>query len=141
LLNEVVRNFQFIAPTHQIILKGKCRNSIVCDQGRIKQVIINLLSNAVKYSAANTKVIVQVNQKAEDVIISVADQGIGIPRQSREKIFDLYYRVNEQNQQGFGLGLYISSEIINRHSGRIWVETNKGEGSTFFITLPKAGGN
>lgn len=75
----------------------------------------------------------------KSVIVSVQDFGMGIPKNKQKHIFEKYYRVSEEGEQkgkGFGLGLYITSEIIKRHNGNIWVESAKGKGSTFYFTLP-----
>ena len=114
---------------------------VTADRNKISQVINNFISNAVKYSPANTVIHVactMVNSMAE---VSVADEGIGIRPDDLEKLFERYYRVNDTNTQaiaGFGIGLYLSAEIIQRHDGKIWVESEWGKGSTFFFSLPGA---
>jgi len=73
--------------------------------------------------------------------VSVRDYGIGIPKEHQQKIFDRFYRASEVRDQtfpGLGMGLYISSEIVKRHGGRLWVESTEGKGATFFISLPIA---
>ena len=79
----------------------------------------------------------EVNGQA--AIVSVEDKGIGISPQDRERIFDRYYRVKTDHTQhisGFGIGLYLSAEIVKRHKGKIWVESKAGQGSVFYFTLP-----
>ncbi|WP_207535432.1 PAS domain-containing sensor histidine kinase [Desertivirga arenae] len=111
------------------------------DRHRIEQVIINLLTNAIKYSpgAIKVKVLMEVNE--EEVRVGVKDQGIGIASDKIPHLFSRFYRVEGLNpgMSGLGIGLYISKEIIERHFGRIWVESEEGEGSTFWFSLPLQG--
>lgn len=117
------------------------------DAGRIAQVLTNLVSNALKYSPAQRSVSVavrveQVDGRAE-AHIAVRDQGGGIPQEALPHLFERFYRapgvqVQSGSGVGLGLGLYISREIMERHGGRIWVESTPGEGSCFHIALPFA---
>lgn len=139
LVQEVVETIQHITPQHQIIIDGTAQRKIQGDRDRLGQVLINLLTNAIKYSAQAEKVIVRVGQTNEQVVISVQDFGIGIPKQHQEKIFERFYRVYSDKDRkfpGLGIGLYIAHEIITRHDGKIWVESVEGKGSTFSIALP-----
>jgi PAS domain S-box-containing protein len=109
------------------------------DKERIGQVITNLISNAIKYSPDSQKIVIRTSTKDNEVILSVEDYGIGIPADKLEKVFEQFYRVSGDMQHtfpGLGLGLYISSEIIKRVNGRIWVTSREGEGSVFCIALP-----
>jgi two-component system CheB/CheR fusion protein len=75
----------------------------------------------------------------DNVVVSVTDEGIGIKPKDQEKIFQRFYRAEEDQYKhisGFGIGLYLSSEIIQRHKGRLWVKSSEGEGSTFYFSLP-----
>lgn len=139
LVQEVVETIQYITPQHQIIIEGTAQRKIQGDRDRLGQVLINLLTNAIKYSAQAEKVIVRVGQTNEQVVISVQDFGMGIPKQHQEKIFERFYRVYSDKDKkfpGLGIGLYIAYEIIIRHDGKIWVESVEGKGSTFSIALP-----
>lgn len=135
LVKKITTDFQFTTDTHVIISKGEISKEIFGDENRVAQVIINLLTNAIKYSPNADKIIIQVKENSKDTIISVQDFGIGIPKNKLEYVFKQYFQVKE-DRSGFGLGLYISSEIIKRHGGRIWVESKRGEGSTFYFSLP-----
>ena len=140
LVNEVVEDMQRTTQQHKIIKKlGKATKTVYGDRNRIEQVLINLIANAIKYSPATDKIIVSANTDKERVIFSVKDFGLGIPKDSQEKIFERYYRassIDENAIAGLGLGLYISNEIIKRQQGKIWFESATGKGSTFFFSLP-----
>ena len=109
------------------------------DEDRITQVLQNLLSNALKYSPINSIIKIVIKQFAEEIRISVIDQGIGIPDSEKEKVFQKFYRINSDisiKERGTGLGLTIVKFIIELHGGRIWVEDNKPAGSCFIFALP-----
>ena len=109
------------------------------DQQRIEQVIINLVTNAVKYSPGTERVIINAGVHDKKVIVSVQDFGMGIPCDQQEMIFSRFYRVESQASHisGLGIGLYICHEIIDRHKGRMWVDSTLGEGSAFYFELPQ----
>ena len=127
---------------HQILVNDKADCRFFGDKDRIGQVLLNLLTNAVKYSPKTNSIEVNINKPSQNIIsISVKDHGIGIDKKDHEKIFERFYRVEgktEQTYPGFGIGLFIASEIINRHNGTISVESEKSKGSTFTFTLPIA---
>lgn len=143
-LNEHVESIiEDISYTHkdvQIEMEHLCECNVVADKDRIGQVIINFITNALKYSPDSKKVNVKIfHQKKDNVAVSVRDYGIGIDKKDFKKIFNRFYRVSSKNEKtyaGFGIGLYLSSEIIERHKGEIFVQSNIGEGSEFTFTLP-----
>jgi signal transduction histidine kinase len=112
------------------------------DGNRIYQVFTNLISNAVKFTPPGGVVVVSVSiydGSLDEVQVSVADTGIGIPREDRQRIFDRFYQLESfpsGKGEGFGLGLSIARHIVKAHGGRIWVESEPPQGSTFFFTLP-----
>ena len=124
----------------EIRIPGNISN-VFADRQMIGEVILNLFSNAVKYSPSNTRITIVVEENDKEQIIKVMDQGYGIPEKALNRIFDKFYRVTEnenvQEEEGSGLGLALVKEIINKHNGRIWAESQLNRGSTFFITLPK----
>jgi PAS domain S-box-containing protein len=140
--NEMVADaaeaVQYASPLHNIILSGEIKESVKGDKERLKQVIINLLSNAVKYSPKANEVFINIIQKNGEIEVSIKDDGIGIRKESIEKIFERYYREEQRavHFQGLGIGLFISYEIIQRHNGKIWAESEPGKGSTFHFTIP-----
>lgn len=108
------------------------------DESRLEQVIQNLLSNVVKYSPAGGLVEVRVTQTPTNAVLEVTDQGIGIPVEALGHLFDAFYRAQNVSGQisGFGLGLHIVHEIVQRHGGGIEVESTEGMGSSFRVVLP-----
>ena len=112
---------------------------ITTDEARLEQVLNNLVSNAIKYSPADKPITVTIEQNKQQVVVGVQDQGEGLNEEEQVHIFERFYRANAfatEKIDGLGLGLYIASEIMSRLGGRLWVESQKGHGSTFFVSLP-----
>jgi len=112
---------------------------IEIDTDKMTQVIDNILNNAIKYSPDGGKITVSMKTTDDQMILSIKDQGLGIPKQDLPKIFDRFYRVDRARsraQGGTGLGLAIAKEIIKQHNGFIWAKSEYGKGSTFTIVLP-----
>ena len=104
---------------------------------RLRQVLDNVVGNAIKYSNKDGEVKISLHSEGDQIIFQVTDNGPGIPIQDQAHIFDKFYRGhNMDKQEGSGLGLAIVKSIVDAHQGRIWVESNLGQGSTFFIVLP-----
>ena len=125
--------------SHHFLIEGKTGIQILGDKDRLEQVFINLLTNAVKYSPQADKVLVSLLCTQEEAIVSVKDFGIGIDESYHHKIFERFYQVTDPEEKtypGLGMGLYISKEIVDRHHGRMWVESRKGEGASFYVALP-----
>jgi signal transduction histidine kinase len=125
--------------THEVVFEPDHDINISADCDKIGSVIFNLISNAIKYSPKATKVIVNSYMLEGNAVVSIKDEGMGIKAEDQERLFDRYYRVeSDQMQQiaGFGIGLYLSAEIIKRHNGKIWVESELGKGSMFFFKIP-----
>ena len=112
---------------------------IEIDTDKMTQVIDNILNNAIKYSPDGGKITVTMKTTDDQMILSISDQGLGIPKQDLPRIFDRFYRVDRARsraQGGTGLGLSIAKEIIKQHKGFIWAKSEYGKGSTFTIVLP-----
>ena len=144
-LNELVRetleNLQGTMETHHLQLEEVTDVQVLGDKDRLGQVLINLLTNAIKYSPEADTVIVRVSADEHNAIVSVQDFGIGIAETHQEKIFERFYQVNDGTEKtfpGLGIGLYISSQIVRGHHGRLWAESAKGAGTTFYLSLPLA---
>jgi PAS domain S-box-containing protein len=138
-LKETVEEVQHTATHHDIVYSGLAGPTVYADRDRIAQVVTNFLTNAIKYSPESDRVDVNVTATPAEVKIEVRDYGIGIDPQEQAKIFNRFYRVegrNEQTFSGFGIGLYVAAEIIKRHDGRVWVESEKGMGASFYFSLP-----
>ena len=112
---------------------------IEIDTDKMTQVIDNILNNAIKYSPDGGKITVTMKTTDDQMILSISDQGLGIPKEDLPKIFDRFYRVDKARsraQGGTGLGLAIAKEIVKQHNGFIWAKSEYGKGSTFTIVLP-----
>lgn len=114
---------------------------VMADKFRIVEVLLNLLSNAISYTPNEGKIEVSIEYDNNNVITHVQDTGEGIPEDVIPKLFTKFYRVNSdlsKKSNGTGLGLYISKTLVEMHKGKIWVESQKGKGSTFSFSLPVA---
>jgi two-component system phosphate regulon sensor histidine kinase PhoR len=137
---ELVTSCQFLSLQHTIVIQGKTNARISGDRNSIGRVFTNLLVNAIKYAPGTDKIIVTLSHTKSGVCVAIQDFGIGIAANHKEKIFQRFFQVDNENGQkfsGLGIGLYISEAIVTQHKGRIWVESDEGSGSTFFFTLPK----
>lgn len=141
MLEESIESVQLTSPDHEIILERAVDVIFLGDQYRLEQVVHNFLTNAVKYSPEGKKVIVKLIVENNDIIVSFQDFGIGIAEKDRKRLFERYYRVEDISMrfEGLGLGLFISSEILRRHEGNFWIESEPGMGSTFYFRLPVRG--
>jgi signal transduction histidine kinase len=114
---------------------------IIVDKLRFRQIMVNLLSNAIKFTETNGRVIIELKQKEDELVVSVSDNGIGISREEQSKVFDAFYQVNVKTTgktPGTGLGLSLAKHLVELHQGRIWVESegiNKGSRFSFSISL------
>ncbi|MEJ6981797.1 PAS domain S-box protein [Pedobacter sp. P351] len=141
LVEEVVEDFRVVQKNHEIDIEELCPCLVVADKVKITQVLNNLLSNAIKYSPDSNKIVVRVffDPKSHTITVGVQDFGIGIPLEEKTKIFKRFSRtslVGEKNISGNGLGLYITAEIVRRHKGHIWFESEKNKGAKFFFSIP-----
>ncbi|CAM3890334.1 PAS domain-containing sensor histidine kinase [Mucilaginibacter galii] len=140
LLKEIVEEVQHTATQHDIVMSTPQQVTIYADRDRIGQVITNFLTNAIKYSPESDRVDVILSINNNEAVIAVQDYGIGISPDEQSKIFNRFYRVegrNEQTFSGFGIGLYVAAEIVKRHDGNVWVESQKDKGSVFYFTIPQ----
>lgn len=141
LIREVVAETAMTVSSHVIRFDDGRAVMVDADRDKIASVLSNLIGNAVKYSPKGKSVEVKSIISNDTVTVSVRDEGIGISTQDQERLFDRYYRVESSQTRhisGFGIGLYLSAEIIERHEGRIWIESEPDRGSTFYFSLPVA---
>jgi two-component system, sensor histidine kinase and response regulator len=142
LIQDVLQSFREQADARRISLKYAPKDPALIvdvDLSRMRRVLINLVENAIKFSEMDDKVLVKIESLNGTAIISVIDQGCGIPKEDYSKIFEKYYQVNHnpnKNTFGMGLGLYISTLIIEAHGGSITVESKLNTGSKFTVTIP-----
>src|SRR5437867_8546320 len=140
-LTERVRLAQVSAEQHAIYLEIHTQDSrIVADQLRVGQVFGNVLDNAIKFSHPGKQVTVKLQEKDDEYLISVIDQGIGVSPESFDHIFERFYRIRNianRHYTGIGMGLFIAKAIVEAHGGRIDFSSNQGSGSTFYFTLPR----
>ena len=142
LARQVVADAHLTAPRHLVELHGSSEPVVILgDSVRLEQVLRNLLDNAVKYSPADGVISVCVEQRNQEAILTISDQGIGIPEEARAQLFERFYRANNLDPrriQGTGIGLSIVGEIVALHGGVVEVDSAEGQGSTFTIRLPLA---
>jgi len=140
-LAEIVRSAQASAELHTVYLDIQSQESnVMADRMRVGQVVGNILDNAIKYSPHGGKVTVRLEDKGNEYMVSVIDEGIGVSPEHFDHIFERFYRVHNiasQQYSGIGLGLYVAKAIIDRHGGQIWFSNNQSTGSTFHFTLPR----
>ncbi|TRO66446.1 PAS domain-containing sensor histidine kinase [Christiangramia sabulilitoris] len=139
-VEELVEDLKYSNKDIEIEIQNDCDCDVVADRDRIGQVIINFVTNALKYTPDGNRVEIRVfNESPDNVAVTVKDFGIGIDEKEQQQIFKRFYRVSgnkDDTYAGFGIGLYLSSKIIERHNGKIMVNSAIGEGSEFTFTLP-----
>lgn len=143
MVKQTIADLKSIMPEtgNKIVVKGQLNNKIYGDKFRLSQVLMNLLTNADKYASESKNFIILIKQMKKYIRVSVRDFGKGIDTEHQKRIFERFYQVNSSGNspkgiQSLGMGLYIASEIIRRHGGKIWVKSIPGKGSTFYFTLP-----
>jgi PAS domain S-box-containing protein len=139
LFREMIAETQLTVTSHRIAYSGCDGVKLNADRDKIGSVITNLVGNAVKYSPKGKQISVSCQANEQALTVAVKDEGMGIKPEYIGKVFDRYFRVETSHTRhisGFGIGLYLSAEIIHRHDGQIWVESESGSGSTFYFSLP-----
>ena len=138
LINEVISETQFMTSSHTVT-SNSCSGVVInADNEKISQVLINLVGNAIKYSPNGGTISIDCTQHGEKIRISVSDEGVGINIADQKRLFKRFYRVKNEkvkNVSGFGIGLYLVSEILRYHDSKIEVESTEGVGSTFYFDL------
>jgi PAS domain S-box-containing protein len=125
--------------THKIDIKGDSGVFVRADKDLLTQAIINLIDNAIKFSREADKVVLEISIDKNQIKTVVTDFGIGIHKRHHKRIFDRFYRIREAQKQtypGLGVGLFLTSEIIKRHGGKIWVESEENKQTNFIFTIP-----
>jgi signal transduction histidine kinase len=140
-LNEIIResiiSIESNGNKNQFVVSGEADIAVRADKFRIEQVLINLLSNASKYSPRGSEIVINVTQDTDTVKVEVRDKGIGIDPEKIPMMFKKFSRLDTENSiEGYGLGLYISDQIITKHGGTLAVRSEIGKGSMFWFTIP-----
>ncbi|HXI14055.1 MAG TPA: ATP-binding protein [Thermoanaerobaculia bacterium] len=139
ILSEAIELFKTQTNAQQLALKTEMTpdvKKVIADRHRILQVLSNLVGNAIKFTPAGGTIIMAADTSNGMVRFGVRDSGPGIPKEHQDKIFDAYWQAKRADRMGAGLGLPIARGIVESHGGKIWVESEPGEGTTFFFTLP-----
>lgn len=143
IIRQMIEKYKQLHPKYGFSYSGPDAVELEFDGNQIEYVLQHLLSNAVKYSPKGGDVEVQIQPEGDRVCVSIKDQGVGIPFDEQEKIFDRFHRVDNRPTRwayGWGLGLFIAKKVIEAHGGKIWVESILGGGSKFIFTLPLKNG-
>jgi len=138
-LDNMIELVRQLIPAHELLINLCDSSFIYIDKLRVEQVIMNIVGNAAKYSPAGSQIKLSTKVQPDgSLLFTVQDQGIGLSEQELQKIFEKFYRVEDviKMYNGLGMGLYISSKIVLDHGGKIWVESTKGKGSTFYFIFP-----
>ncbi len=137
LARQIVEEQRHTATTHSLSLQAPACLEGSWDSDRLSQLLTNLISNAVRYSPKDSEVRVAVRQLPDRAVLSVSDNGIGIPPEQQDLLFRPFSRLDgAKARKGTGLGLYICKAIVEAHHGRIWVESEQGKGTSFHVSLP-----
>jgi PAS domain S-box-containing protein len=142
LILPVIDGMKTLAEAKQQTLEWRIEPNlpeVAADGRRIGQVLSNLLSNAIKFTGEGGRIVVSARQRDDSIVISVSDEGPGIPQENLLKVFDRFWQAEKTKHLGSGLGLSIAKGIIEAHGGKIWAESQLGRGSSFCFTLPLDG--
>ncbi|MBI4498679.1 MAG: GAF domain-containing protein [Chloroflexi bacterium] len=148
LVGRVAEVLQATTQRHRVVVEPGAPVLVVADRGRIHQVLSNLIENAIKYSPAGGEIAIAVRAvpaadgQSDAALVTVTDHGLGLAPEDIPRAFDRFYQGQQpsyRGRRGLGLGLYIAREIVERHGGAIWAESEPGKGATFALTLPLAG--
>ena len=144
LINTVLRRFIPLAESkqHQVEVRiADALQPVRADERKLDIVLSNLLSNAIKFTPPGGKIVVEAYDEADQLVIAVHDTGIGIPQEAHERIFDRFYQVQDsltRQHGGLGVGLTLVKGLLELHGGRVWLESAPGQGSSFYISIPRS---
>ncbi|MFS0634967.1 cell wall metabolism sensor histidine kinase WalK [Mesobacillus foraminis] len=139
--SRIIDRFEFTKNQNVTFVRKLPKISIFVeiDEDKVTQVLYNIISNAMKYSPEGGRIVFKVKEKDTEIVVSISDEGVGIPKNNLDKIFDRFYRVDKARTRklgGTGLGLAIAKEMVTAHGGRIWATSVEGKGTTIYFTLP-----
>jgi two-component system, OmpR family, phosphate regulon sensor histidine kinase PhoR len=138
---DVATRVSVFAGGHAIAVTGSPGQWVEADPDRLDAVVTNLVDNAVRFSPEEAEVRVEVDSQGDQCVVSIYDRGLGIPADTRDHVFEPFYQGHSganQHRSGIGIGLYLSREVVERHGGHMWFESEEGRGSTFHFSLPRA---
>jgi len=141
-IHESIENLVNLASAKNILLRASNVENVglaVFDRDRIMQVLSNLIGNALKFTPEGGSVVLNAYNESDRLLILVRDTGPGIEDEQKKSIFERFAQVSSPDREGLGLGLYISKMLIEAHQGLIWVQSDLGKGSTFWISIPRQG--
>jgi signal transduction histidine kinase len=140
LVEEVLKIYEREISKKKLVLKKEIPlniGSIIGDRDKLTEVLINLLNNAIKYTPEGGNIVVKMNEIEREIRFEIADTGPGISEDHIDEVFDKFFRITSEQQEGTGLGLPIAKNIVELHKGKLWVESEVGKGSKFVFTLPR----
>ena len=141
LLDDILSLYKNTMAQKELILNVDMQDDIgkVCaDRDKLTEIIINIFTNAIKYTPCDGTIKIKASGSKDELKFEISDTGPGIPKEYYDKIFDKYERIIKDNQEGTGLGLPIAKDLVELHSGKLWVSSEMGKGTTFTFTLPRA---
>lgn len=144
LISDIIKQLALSADSKGVILSSKLAAKPIhfrSDPLIVKEVLTNLVSNAIKYTTSNGTVTVSARERVHDIVFEIRDTGIGIPKQSQDKIFAKFFRAHNvvrQETTGTGLGLYVVKGLVGTLQGKVWFKSEEHKGTSFFVALPKA---
>lgn len=137
MIREATETIHVLQPDYNIVITGDGDFMAAGDRYRMMEVVTNYLSNGIKYSAGSTDVMLAIKQDKDTVTVSVKDKGLGISAAQLPYLFERFFRAEKtKNLEGLGLGLYLCQRIIHAHGGKVWAESEEGQGSVFYFSVP-----
>ncbi len=140
-IQDVINELSSLAGEKGVVIRENVPATlpeVEIDRERMTQVMTNLIGNAIKFNSKGSDIIVEAEVRGSEILVQVADHGIGISKEAIPHVFEKFYQVKDLvSVGGTGLGLYITKQIIEAHGGRIWVESEPNKGSTFYFTIPQ----
>ena len=138
-IDKVIAGFEYVIAQKRIEVQVGPMPTVLCDPARISQVFFNLISNAINYIGDESRRQIEISSEElpHEHLFRISDTGIGIPKKDQQKVFRVFARLSKERCPGQGVGLTLTKKIIDRENGRIWLESEGGEGTRFFFTIPK----
>jgi len=136
-LNKVLKNLSLVISERKAVIKSEKLPVLFADETQLMQLFQNIIANSIKFSTGTPRIYISSKIETDHYLISVRDDGMGIDAQYFGKIFEIFQRLMPKDKyDGIGIGLALCKRIVERHGGKIWVESESGNGSTFFFTIP-----